>query len=276
MPVLELDDADIYYEATGEGPAFLLNSATSTPGDVWKFYQVPEFSRDHLVITYDQRGVGKSPARSKDFSVSRLAADAAALLAHLDCGPAIVLGHSNGGRIAQSLALDYPHSVSHLILASSGGTHSTEKGIPISVCMDLVEKGYERSLREHAIEAGFTKAYVAAHREEVERFLAVRCADPPPLEIYLRHVMGRQEFDSKGRLKTLKVPTLVMIGDDEGHGRLGLESHLTFAEMLAAEIPGAKLVILSGQGHYYYYSDPQTTNRTIREFLGACDPGVGH
>jgi pimeloyl-ACP methyl ester carboxylesterase len=275
MPVLKLDDADIYYEATGKGPAFLFCSATSTSGDVWKFYQVPEFSRDHTVITYDQRGVGKSPARSKDFSVARLAADAAALLKHVDRGPAVVLGHSNGGRIAQSLALDYPDLVSYLILASSGGTHSSENGIPISICMDLVEKGYERSLREHAIEAGFTKTYVAAHAQDVERFLAVRCANPPPVEIYLRHVIGRQEFDSKGRLKTLKVPTLVLIGDDEGHGRAGLATHLTFAESLAAEIPGARLVVLPGQGHHYYFSDPVGTNRAIRDFLSASGRRAG-
>lgn len=267
MPILHLDDADISYETFGEGTPFLFCSATSTSGDVWKLCQVPEFSRDHQVIVFDQRGVGKSPARSTDFSTAQLAADAAALLEHLNAPPAIVLGHSNGGRVAQLLALDYPQRVRKLILASSGGTHKKTKGIPLSVCMELLNKGYERSLREHAIEAGFTKAYAAAHPDEVERFLAVRCADPPPVEIYLRHVIGRQEYDAGDRLKTIAVPTLVMVGDDEGHGQRGDLSHLDFAKSLAAEIPGAKLAVLPDQGHYYYFSDAATTNRIIREFI---------
>jgi pimeloyl-ACP methyl ester carboxylesterase len=228
---------------------------------------VPEFSRDHQVIVYDQRGVGRSPARSNDFSVRRLTADAAALLEHLDAAPAIVLGHSNGGRIAQLLALDHPGKVDKLILASSGGTHRV-KGIPLSICLDLLNKGYERALREHAIEAGFTKAYAAAHPSEVERFLKVRLADAPPVEIYLRHVIGRQEFDIGDRLKNIAVPTLVLVGDDEGHGRPGDLSHLDFAKSLAGQIRGAKLVVLNGQGHYYYFSDAANVNGIIREFLG--------
>ena len=266
MPILHLDDADLSYETYGQGQPFLFCSATSTSGEVWKLCQVPEFSRDHQVIVFDQRGVGRSPARSKDFSTKRLAADAAALLAHLKAPPAIVLGHSNGGRVAQVLALDYPDKVSKLILASSGGTHRN-KGIPISICLDLAEKGYERMLRDHAIEAGFTKAYAASHPQEMERFLKVRLADPPPLEIYLRHVIGRQEFDGSGRLKDIAVPTLVLVGDDEGHGRSEGASHLDFAKKLAGEIPGAKLVVLPGQAHYYYFSDAERTNRIISEFI---------
>jgi pimeloyl-ACP methyl ester carboxylesterase len=270
MPVLHLEDTDLYYEVRGEGRPFLFCSATSTSGEVWKFYQVPEFSRDHRVIIFDQRGTGRSPVRSSDFSTQRLAADAAALLDHLDARRAIVLGHSNGGRVAQLLALDYPDKVAKLILASSGGTHAARtKGISLAMCLDLVENGYERHLRDHATDAGFTAAYRAAHPDEVERFFKVRLADPPPLPIYLGHVMGRQEYDSGDRLKRLEVPALVLIGDDEDHGSMGGTTHFSFAHSLAREIPGARLVVLEGQGHYYYFSAPEETNRVIREFISA-------
>jgi pimeloyl-ACP methyl ester carboxylesterase len=270
MPVLHLDDTDLYYEVHGEGRPFLFCSATSTAGEVWKFYQVPEFSRDHRVITFDQRGTGKSLVRSGDFSTQRLAADAAALLDHLDSRHAIVLGHSNGGRVAQLLALDYPGKVDKLILASSGGTNAKRmNGISIDMCVDLAEKGYERHLRDHVTEAGFTAAYHAAHPDEVARFFKVRLADPPPLPIYLGHVVGRQQYDSGDRLKSLDVPTLVLIGDDEDHGSMGGTTHLAHARNLARDIPGAKLVVLEGQGHYYYFSAPELMNRAIRAFLSS-------
>src|SRR4051812_18473767 len=124
MPTLSLPDVELHYEVQGEGPPFLFMSQTATDGGYWKPYQLPEFARDHRVIVYDQRGTGRSPTRAGDFSTRRLAEDAAALLAHLGAGRAIVCGHSNGGRVAQLLTLDHPDKVGRLILASSGGSHN--------------------------------------------------------------------------------------------------------------------------------------------------------
>lgn len=270
LPTLKLDETDLYYEVHGEGPAFLFCSGTAADGEGWKFYQVPEFSRDHRVIIYDQRGTGKTPVQSSDFSTERLAADAAALLDHLGANQAVVLGHSNGGRVAQLLALDYPGRVAKLILASSGGTNAKRiNGISISMCTDLVEKGYLRHRRDHFIDAGFTKAYVAAHPDKVERYLESKLANLPALEVYLGQVIGRQVYNSGHRLKDIRIPTLVMVGDDEDHGSMSGMTHLSFAQDLARAIPGSKLVVMKDQGHNYHYTDPETTNRVIREFIAS-------
>src|SRR5580704_9585908 len=98
MPILRLADADIHYKVSGSGPAMLFIAATAWHGAPWELHQVPEFSRDHQVIVYDQRGTGSSSTRSKDFSTRRLAQDAVALLDHLRVERAIICGHSNGGR----------------------------------------------------------------------------------------------------------------------------------------------------------------------------------
>jgi len=269
MPILKLDDVDLYYESHGKGPPFLFNAATATSGELWKFYQVEEFSCDHQVIIFDQRGTGRSPVRSTDFSSARLAADAAALLDHLGAKDAIVLGHSNGGRVAQTLALDHPHFVSKLILASSGGTHKGTKGIPLLLCMDLVEKGYEKTLWEGGLATGFTATYRASHAAEVERFMKLRAKGNPTLEIFLRHVIGRQDFDSKGRLAALSIPALIMVGGDEDRGGQAGMTHVDFAKQLAAEIPGAKMAVLEDQGHYYFYSAPEQMHRLIRDFIAS-------
>ncbi|MGZ7042748.1 MAG: alpha/beta fold hydrolase [Thermoanaerobaculia bacterium] len=265
MPFLTLDDTRLHYDVEGSGPPILFCSATATHGDVWKFYQVPHFARDHRVITFDQRGTGQSTTSSQDFSTRRLAADAAALLQHLDAMPAIVCGHSNGGRVAQCLTVEHPQAVAKLVLMSSGGA-SRAQGIPLNLCKEMVELGYEPWVRDQAIRLGFTKDYVARHPDELERYLAVRLASPPPLETYLRHVIGRQAFDLGERVKQITVPTLVLVGDDEDHGPPGHLTHLVYARHLAQEIPGARFAMLPGQAHYYYFSDPTTTNRLIRQF----------
>jgi aminoacrylate hydrolase len=266
MPFLHLDDTDLYYEVHGEGPAFLFLSQTATPGGVWKPFQVPEFSRDHQVIIYDQRGTGRSSTGSGDFSTKRLCEDAAALLNHLGAADAILCGHSNGGRVAQLLTLDHPRSVKALILASAGGTHKS-KGIPIRMCLELVEKGYARYVREHSIEVGFTQEFIKAHPTEVNSIVDMLMTDLTPLEAFLGHVIGRQEYDAAARLSDIRVPTLVMVGEDEDHGSSHGITHKQFAERLAAAIPGAEFVMIGGHGHYYPYADPEQTHRIMRDFL---------
>jgi pimeloyl-ACP methyl ester carboxylesterase len=266
MPVLKLADTDLHYETFGHGPAFLFNSATAWHGEAWKLYQVPEFARDHTVIIYDQRGTGQSPTRSDDFSTRRLAEDAMALLDHLGIESTIALGHSNGGRIAQTLATDYPGRVNTLILASSGATHSGPPGVPIKMCLELVNSGYEKYTRDHAFEVGVTKAFYEANRDICDKFMEVRMANLLPLETFLGYVVARQASDTTARLKDIKVPTLVMVGDDEDHGSSG-PTHLQFAKTLAGGIKGAKLVTIEGQGHHYPFVLPEKTNAIIREFL---------
>src|SRR5581483_2703053 len=212
MPVAKVQDADIHYKVFGQGPAFLFIAATAWHGRPWELYQVPEFARDHRVIVYDQRGTGASKAvRSSDFSTRRLVEDAVAVLDDAGVKSAIVCGHSNGGRVAQLLAMDFPDRVEKLILASAGATHRS-KGVPIGMCLELVEKGYEAHIRNGAIRTGCTAAFYAANRDKVEDFLKVRMADLPTLETYLGHVVGRTESDTSSRLKEIKVPTLVMVG----------------------------------------------------------------
>ena len=266
MPVLKLQDADIPYKVFGQGPPLLFLAATAWRGAMWELHQVPEFSRDHQVIVFDQRGTGSSVVRSNDFSTRRLAEDAVALLDHLGVQRAIVCGHSNGGRVAQMIALDFPDRVEKLILASAGGTHSSQ-GIPLKMCIELVEKGYEAHIRRGAIETGCTKAFYAAHPDRVEAFLKVRTAELPSLEHYLRHVIGRAESDVSSRMSEIRVPTLVMVGDDEDHGSVTGDSHLDFAKMMARGIANAKFVILPGEGHHYPFYSPEKTNKIIRDFL---------
>jgi aminoacrylate hydrolase len=268
MPFVKLPDAELHYEAFGEGPPLLFLSATAWHGGVWTLHQVPDLSRDHRIVVFDQRGIGTSAASGADFSTKRLAQDAIALLDHLGIRKASLLGHSNGGRVAQLIALDWPDRVEKLILASSGATHAS-KGIPVGMCLEMVEKGYPAYVRDHAIEVGFTKDFVAKNPAKVEALLKERLDNLPKLENFLRYVVARQESDTTSRLKAIRAPTLVMIGDDEDHGAAADATHMAFAKVLARDIPGAKLMVFPGQGHYYLFMEPEKANAAIREFLAA-------
>ena len=266
MPTVTAQDAEIYYEVHGQGQPFLFFSETACDGEIWKLFQVPEFSKDHRVIVHDYRGTGKSSKPSIDYSTQMFCDDAVAILDQLQVKDAIVLGHSMGGRVAQLLALKYPERVKKLILASSGASFPGGVGLPLFMCKEMIEWGYEKYVREHTIQVGFTDDFAKSSPDRVEAFFRARLANLCPVEFYLRHVLARQAHDTSYRLKDIRVPTLVMVGEKEGDPKVEM-SHRMSSDILAKGIPNAKLVILPNQKHNYCISDPETVHKVIRGFL---------
>ncbi|HEY7495739.1 MAG TPA: alpha/beta hydrolase, partial [Candidatus Tectomicrobia bacterium] len=87
-----------------------------------------------------------------------------------------------------------------------------------------------------------------------------------PVEFNLRHLLARQEHDTSGRLKDIRVPTLILIGEDE-HDASSDVSHLASTEVLAQGIPHARVVTVPGARHAYFVSHPDFIHRAIRDFL---------
>ena len=88
-----------------------------------------------------------------------------------------------------------------LILASSGAAHPGAHGIPLKIATQMVEWGYEKYVRDHTVEVGWTEQYQKEHPEEIENCLKVRMANMSSVECYFRHVIARQEHDTSHRLK---------------------------------------------------------------------------
>jgi pimeloyl-ACP methyl ester carboxylesterase len=268
MPTVKLNDVELYYEVHGRGSPFVFLSATASDCEVWKLYQVPEFSRDHRVILFDYRGTGRSGKPSSKYSTKMFADDLAALLDHLKVDGAVALGHSMGGRVAQLLALDHPEKVGKLILASTGASFPETKGLPLNVCKGMIERGYERYLRKHWVEVGFTEKFAREYPDRIETYLQARFAHLCPVEFNLRHLIARQEHDTSDRLKDIRVPTLILIGSEE-HDASSDISHQTSANVLARGIEHARTMALPQAKHAYFISHPDLVHRIIREFLGA-------
>jgi 3-oxoadipate enol-lactonase len=189
-----------------------------------------------------------------------------AILDQLNVKDAIVLGHSMGGRVAQLLALEYPERVNRLILASSGASFPGPGGLPLTMGKEMIEWGYKKYVREHTIQVGFTDEFVKTDPDRLEAFFRARLANLCPVEFYLRHVLARQAHDTSHRLKDIRVPTLVMVGEREDDPKVVM-SHRMSSDILAKGIPNAKLVILPNQKHNYCISDPETVDKVIRGFL---------
>jgi pimeloyl-ACP methyl ester carboxylesterase len=266
MPTAQLNGAEIYYEVHGEGRPIVFLSETACDGEVWKIYQVPEFSRDHRVIIHDYRGTGRSAKPSIDYTTKMFCEDVAALMDYLNAEDAIVVGHSMGGRVAQLLALDHSQKVKKLVLASTGAHYPKTKGLPLKICKEMIEWGYEKYERDHSILVGFTDEFAKKYPERVEHYLKVRMQNLCPVEFYLRHLLARQSHDTSGRLKDIRQPTLILVGEDDRNMTSEI-NHRMSSEILADGIPNSKLVVLPNERHSYFFANPDAAHKIIRDFI---------
>lgn len=262
---------NLAHRVHGRGPALLLVAGTGFPGATWPPETTEPLSRDLSVITFDHRGTGDTPGTPGPYATRTFAADVAALLRKLGAGPAHVLGHSMGGRVAQWIAIDSPDLVASLVLAASGpGVFRPDQprfsGVPPSTRERLAELGYERFMAAHIRQTFFTAEFAEARPERVSWLVSAFWSHRPSLGNYLKHVAARQRHRTTHLLERIAVPTLVVVGDRDTHIG-GTGSHLEQSQYLAAHVPTAELRTITGVSHGLFWEKPDETVAIIGEWL---------
>ena len=79
-------------------------------------------------------------------------------------------------------------------------------------------------------------------------------------------MIARQGHDTSERLKDIKQPTLIIVGDGDRNMTSEI-NHRMSSEILAKGIPNSKLAVLSNERHSYFFSNPDEAHRIIREFI---------
>ena len=261
------------FDVRGSGSPVLLLPGTGYAGATWPQPLIEGLAASHTVITFDYRGTGRSPSADGPYSTRLFAADAARLVSELGVGPVHVVGHSMGGRVAQWLALDSPGTVRSLVLAASGpGAYGDEPpvtGIPLEVALALAERGYERYIADQIRSTFFPPEFVAKEPDRVEGLIDAFWEHRPGLRDYLKHVIARQQHRTVDRLAEIRRPVLVIVGDRDTH-RGGTGSHVAQSEYLAGHLPDARLVIIEGAAHGYFWQCPERVVPELLSFFAGC------
>jgi pimeloyl-ACP methyl ester carboxylesterase len=261
---------DLYYESHGQGEPLILVPSTAFSGAVWKPWQMP-LAESLNLIAHDPRGCGRSVAAQTVYTIEQMAADVIALMDHLKITAAHLLGHSMGGRIALCLTQNFPGRVKSLIMAASGSGPAARPGsdcitgLPHRLVVDLVKMGFEKYVYHEICESDtfFTKDYRASHRAEVEEFYKLAWATHAGLPEFVHLCIARHNWEGTHRLGDVKVPTLVVIGDNDSGG----SNHVAQSEVLAKRIPSAELKVLKDQSHGFFWQAPQETNALILDWV---------
>jgi pimeloyl-ACP methyl ester carboxylesterase len=271
MPTVKLSTgASLYYETHGQGEALVLVPSTAFSAEVWKPSQLP-LAKSAQMILHDPRGCGRTSATQQVYTINQMANDIVALLDHLKVESAHLVGHSMGGRIALEMALNFPGRVKSLIMAASGSGQAARPGpdcipgLPHWLVMRLVEKGFEKALREEFCDtsAFFTKEYREKHPDKVEEFFQLAWASHAKLPEYIHLIIARHNWEATHRLGDVKCPTLVLIGDNDS----ARSNHLAQAEVLKNRIAGAELKVLNGQSHGFFWQAAEETNKVILDWV---------
>src|SRR5215211_1664512 len=115
MPFIEINNANIYYQAYGEDdpnrmPILLIHGSTVDSHTDWDTI-APELARHYRVFAPDCRGHGRWNNPQMSYSFKELADDAAAFIQAMGYERAHIIGHSNGGNVALVTLLEHPEAV---------------------------------------------------------------------------------------------------------------------------------------------------------------------
>ncbi len=263
MTILDINGTDLHHERRGAGEPLLLVQGMSGNSLHWGERFLGELERDFELILYDHRGVGRSGRVSEPFTIDDLAADAIALLDALGIERAHVLGISMGGMVAQELALRHPHRARTLTLGctSCGGAEArlTDQGVIQMLGEAMLSGDRDRAIRT-GWEVNVSPGYAAEH-SNYEVFVEVAESYPAPLPVIMGQLQAIAGHDTSGRLGELQAPTLVI------HGTADQMLSSDNGELIARLIPGARLELLEGVGHLFFWEQPERSARLIREHL---------
>ena len=266
---MAVSGSELHYERRGQGAPLLLIQGMGANGTHWGEPFLAELERDFELILYDHRGIGRSaPLLGGSVTVAGLAADALGLLDALGIDAAHVLGISMGGMIAQELALAAPARVRTLILGatSCGGTQARATAPEVVQRLTTVALSRDRELM---LRTGFELVVSRRHASEPAHFATFVAAAkqfPASLPVLLAQKGAADAHDAYSRLRGLRVPTLVI------HGTADELLASINGDLVASLIPGARLELLEGVGHLFFWEQPQRSAELVRGF--ARDAGV--
>lgn len=262
MPKIKIADGEIHYEEMGKGHPLIFVSGLGGVARYWQ-PQMAEFAKHFRVIAYDHRGTGASDRTQRKFSIEQMAAETLALLDALKIERAHLVGHSTGGAIGQTIALEHPQRLARMVLSATW-THCDP-------FFRRLFEGRQEMLRKggaslHALFHPlwlYPAWWINSHDAEIGEEQKKALENPSPVEVSIARIDALLAFDRRAGLAHIKTPTLVM-----GSGNDCITPGY-FSEAIARAIPGAKLVMEPDAGHAASKTKPEAFNRAVLEFLGA-------
>jgi 3-oxoadipate enol-lactonase len=251
---LERDGVKLSFVKLGQGRPIVLVQGLGLPASLWMRLPFGLAKSGYCVIAPDNRGAGHSGATPPPYDMQTLAADLAAIIEHVGCGPTLCLGMSLGGMIVQQLALDAPQLVSGIVLA--GTTCGAPVGLPpSSKILSLMWSALCGKIPMNRIYRFFVHPETLARRPDIfrewERVFENDPAASPSEDGVTGQLAAAANHDVGARLGQIRCPAEVLTGAAD---RVIPPRN---AEILREGLPDARLTIVERAGHVFPLEQPK-------------------
>ena len=242
MPVVHVNNIDMYYEIHGDGEPLVFIPGWGTEITTI-MEQIDGLARENRVIAIDNRGVGRSTKPDTAWSIETMADDTVGVMDALGIRRAHILGVSMGSMVAQVIAAKYPDRVNGLVL------HVGYTRIPFLV-KTLVN----------------VMKYLPGSKKKSEEIMAIIFGQnyPPTPESFRLQGEAATTFDGRKYLGRIRAPTLIVNGTRDPI------VPVTISKELAGGIAGARLILADGD-HFFGVTHLEWLLEPVREFLNEVD-----
>ena len=255
MPQLEVDGAKLTYDdegpRDGEGVPLVFVHGWTANRHRWD-HQMSHFAETRRVVRLDLRGHGESSGAGAR-RVDELAQDVLALLDHLGIERFVVIGHSMGGMIAQTIALAHPERVERMVLVNSIGKMAYSRGRALLMAASTLAPF------KLFVAANIQRAFAPGYpREEIREY--IRASADTPREVVMTLYGAMRAFDVLDRVGDIHAPTLMV------HGYHDIQLPLAQMLRMAKAYPDAVIRVLDA-GHELPVEKPAELTTALDRFL---------
>lgn len=247
----------IHYAEQGDAkgqPVILLHGLT----DSWFSFSrvLPLFGANYRVYALDLRGHGNSQRPAQGYRMADFAADVLAFMDAMNIDAATLVGHSMSSFIVQRIAQDAPQRVTRLVLVGSATTARNAETLQFQQTVNQLQD---------PVPAKFAEDFQIAtiHQPLPKEFLQRVVAESLklPAHVWRAALAGMLATDGKPRLAKIKIPTLILWGDQDAFFPKSEQ------QRLAAGLSRGVLKIYADTGHALHWERPEQFVRDLEEFL---------
>ena len=248
--------AEMYCAKFGRGgktlvmiPGLNIIDMTGTANNLAYFYR--KFNREFTVYVFDRRA-----GRDEGCTIKSMADDVAAAMETLGLSGAYVFGASQGGMIAQYLAVEHPALVKKLVLGVTAARTNPVMLEAVNGWLEMADKGELKGVLTRSYDKMYTEAQMRKYRRLIP--IMMRFTKFMSVERFADHARAIRSLDIYDRLDRIKCPALVL-----GAAEDKITTPAGSREI--AEKLGCECVIFPNEGHAAYLSP--AFNKKVYEFF---------
>ncbi|ORM64491.1 pyrimidine utilization protein D [Pantoea rodasii] len=253
-----------------DAPTLVLSSGLGGVAGFWQ-PQLAALTPHYRVVTYDQRGTGRSAdTLPEGYTMAMMAAELAELLAEHDIHHYDIVGHALGGLIGLQLALDYPERVGRVVVINGWLSLDAHTQRCFQVRQDLLlNVGVEAFVRAQPLFL-YPAEWLARNQTRINAEDAHHVMHFQGMENLLRRLHALMSCDFRPHAKQIAQPVLVICSQDD------LLVPWSCSPQLAQALPNSSLIEMAWGGHAMSVTDADNFNALLLEWLAETASSAQH